>query len=205
MDDSPLPSGLKVFTTCPELLFIWELVLGAPVWILIALSQVPLPLVQGWVMVVSVFCFVGTTALLFLYLTGANKGNIPWVSLDGLFMGNQQPTPLPSRLHLPGPVGTSYRPGGLGSISGEQGPGDWPWLPVLTLQDTAYHCIAALFYLSASFLEALATISMEDSVTYEQYLENISAAMFSYIATLLYVVHAVFSVVRWKWPLLDDS
>ncbi|KAF5926138.1 hypothetical protein HPG69_011264 [Diceros bicornis minor] len=100
-------------------------------------------------MFVSVSCFIGTTALLFLYLTGANKGNIPW--------------------------------------------------------DTAYHCIAALFYLSTSFLEALATISMEDSVTYEQYLENISAAMFSYIATLLYVVHAVFSVVRWKWPLLDDS
>ncbi|XP_070367836.1 MAL-like protein isoform X2 [Equus asinus] len=110
MDDGPLPSGIKVFTTCPDLLFSLEFVFGGLVWILIASSQVPLPLLQGWVMFASVFCFVGTTALLFLYLIGAHGGETSWVSL-----------------------------------------------------------------------------------------------MFSYIAALLYVVHAVFSVVRWKWPSVNNS
>nr|XP_014708188.2 myelin and lymphocyte protein-like [Equus asinus] len=103
-------------------------------------------------MFASVFCFVGTTALLFLYLIGAHGGETSWVSLDA-----------------------------------------------------AYHSAAALFYLSSAILEALAMILMEDKVTYEHYLENIFAAMFSYIAALLYVVHAVFSVVRWKWPSVNNS
>uniref|UniRef100_A0A9L0ISD6 Myelin and lymphocyte protein n=1 Tax=Equus asinus TaxID=9793 RepID=A0A9L0ISD6_EQUAS len=141
MDDGPLPSGIKVFTTCPDLLFSLEFVFGGLVWILI-----------GWVMFASVFCFVGTTALLFLYLIGAHGGETSWVSLDA-----------------------------------------------------AYHSAAALFYLSSAILEALAMILMEDKVTYEHYLENIFAAMFSYIAALLYVVHAVFSVVRWKWPSVNNS
>ncbi|XP_053520665.1 myelin and lymphocyte protein isoform X2 [Artibeus jamaicensis] len=64
--------------------------------------------------------------------------------------------------------------------------------------DAAYHCTAALFYLSASVLEALATIQMHDGFTYKQYHENISAVVFSYVATLLYVVHAVYSLIRWK-------
>uniref|UniRef100_A0A8C9DPS2 Myelin and lymphocyte protein n=1 Tax=Prolemur simus TaxID=1328070 RepID=A0A8C9DPS2_PROSS len=64
--------------------------------------------------------------------------------------------------------------------------------------DSAYHCIAALFYLSASVLEALATIYMQDGFTFKYYHENISAVVFSYVATLLYVVHAVFSLIRWK-------
>ncbi|ERE69869.1 myelin and lymphocyte protein isoform X3 [Cricetulus griseus] len=64
--------------------------------------------------------------------------------------------------------------------------------------DAAYHCVAALFYLSASVLEALATIMMYEGYTYKQYHENISAVVFAYVATLLYVVHAVFSLIRWK-------
>ncbi|KAM6178541.1 myelin and lymphocyte protein isoform 2-T2 [Rhynchocyon petersi] len=64
--------------------------------------------------------------------------------------------------------------------------------------DAAYQCVAALLYLSASVLEAWATIIMHDGFTYKQYHENISAVVFSYVATLLYVVHAVFSLIRWK-------
>uniref|UniRef100_I3MDR0 Mal, T cell differentiation protein n=1 Tax=Ictidomys tridecemlineatus TaxID=43179 RepID=I3MDR0_ICTTR len=64
--------------------------------------------------------------------------------------------------------------------------------------DAAYQCVAALFYLSASVLEALATISMQDGFIYKHYRENIAAVVFSYVATLLYVVHAVFSLIRWK-------
>uniref|UniRef100_A0A8C6W5W1 Myelin and lymphocyte protein n=1 Tax=Nannospalax galili TaxID=1026970 RepID=A0A8C6W5W1_NANGA len=64
--------------------------------------------------------------------------------------------------------------------------------------DATYHCVAALFYLSASVLEALATIMMYEGFTYKHYHENISAVVFAYVATLLYVVHAVFSLIRWK-------
>ncbi|XP_005860541.1 PREDICTED: myelin and lymphocyte protein [Myotis brandtii] len=142
---SSLPSGLAVFTTFPDLLFILEFVFGGLVWILIASSLVPMPLVQGWVMFVSVFCFVATTTLLVLYIIGAHGGEASWVTLDA-----------------------------------------------------AYHCTAALFYLSASVLEALATIQMYEGYTYRQYHENISAVVFSYVATLLYVAHAVFSLIRWK-------
>ncbi|ELW51446.1 Myelin and lymphocyte protein [Tupaia chinensis] len=121
------------------------LVFGGLVWILIASSLVPIPMIQGWVMFVSVFCFVATTTLIVLYMIGAHGGETSWVTLDA-----------------------------------------------------GYHCIAALFYLSASVLEALATILMRDGYIYKQYHENISAVVFAYVATLLYVVHAVFSLIRWK-------
>ncbi|KAI5929390.1 Myelin and lymphocyte protein [Manis javanica] len=129
---SSLPSGFSVFTTFPDLLFILEFVFGGLVWILVASSRVPMPLVQGWVMFVSVFCFVATTVLLILYLIGAHGGESSWITLDA-----------------------------------------------------AYHCVAAMFYLSASVLEALATIGMQEGYTYKYYHENISAVVFSYVATLL--------------------
>ncbi|XP_077884523.1 myelin and lymphocyte protein [Ictidomys tridecemlineatus] len=142
---SSLPSGFSVFATFPDLLFVFEFIFGGLVWILIASSLVPIPLIQGWVMFVSVFCFVATTALLVLYIIGAHGGETSWITLDA-----------------------------------------------------AYQCVAALFYLSASVLEALATISMQDGFIYKHYRENIAAVVFSYVATLLYVVHAVFSLIRWK-------
>ncbi|XP_007957613.1 myelin and lymphocyte protein [Orycteropus afer afer] len=142
---SNLPRDFAVLTTFPDLLFIFEFVFGGLVWILIASSLVPIPLIQGWVMFVSVFCFVATTVLLILYMIGAHGGESSWVTLDA-----------------------------------------------------AYHSVAALFYLSASVLEALATITMQEGFTYKQYHENISAVVFSYVATLLYVTHAVFSLIRWK-------
>lgn len=142
---STLPSGFSVFTTFPDLLFVCEFVFGGLVWILIASSLVPLPLAQGWVMFVSVFCFVATTSLMILYIIGTHGGETSWITLDA-----------------------------------------------------AYHCVAALFYLSASVLEALATISMFDGFTYKHYHENIAAVVFAYVVTLIYVVHAVFSLIRWK-------
>ncbi|XP_005068648.1 myelin and lymphocyte protein [Mesocricetus auratus] len=142
---STLPSGFSVFITFPDLLFIFEFIFGGLVWILIASSLVPFALVQGWVMFVSVFCFMATAALMVMYVIGTHGGETSWITLDA-----------------------------------------------------AYHCVAALFYLSASVLEALATITMYDGYTYKQYHENISAVVFAYVATLLYVVHAVFSLIRWK-------
>nr|XP_014708187.2 myelin and lymphocyte protein-like [Equus asinus] len=138
-----LPRGRDVFTTFPDVLFIFELVFGGLVWILVASSLVPLPQTQGWVMFVSVFCFVGTTALLFLYLIGVRDTKASWKLLD-IF----------------------------------------------------YHFIAALFYLSASFLEGSAARTMADGFLYEHYLENIAAMVFSSLATLLYMIHACASCCR---------
>ncbi|XP_003758156.1 myelin and lymphocyte protein [Sarcophilus harrisii] len=147
-----LPSGFSVLASFPDLLFIFEFIFGGLVWILVASSRVPFPMVQGWVMFVSVFCFVATTILLFLYFVGAHGGDASWIPLD-----------------------------------------------------VSYHLIAALFYLSASVLEAYATIALKKhsglagfNETFKHYQENISAVVFAYAATLTYVVHAVFSLIRWK-------
>uniref|UniRef100_A0A8C5XE40 Myelin and lymphocyte protein n=1 Tax=Microcebus murinus TaxID=30608 RepID=A0A8C5XE40_MICMU len=78
---STLPSGFSVFSTFPDLLFVLEFVFGGLVWILVASSLVPLPMIQGWVMFVSVFCFVATTVLLILYIIGAHGGETSWVTL----------------------------------------------------------------------------------------------------------------------------
>ncbi|NWX33273.1 MAL protein, partial [Notiomystis cincta] len=77
-----LPSGLAVLTTFPDVLFIPEIIFGGLVWILVASSRIPAPMLQGWVMFVSVFCFVMSISLLCLYLCGAHGGGSScWVTL----------------------------------------------------------------------------------------------------------------------------
>ncbi|KAM5164517.1 myelin and lymphocyte protein-like [Mantella aurantiaca] len=143
-DTSPLPSGLRTFATFPDLLMILEFVFGGLVWILVASTRIPFGLLQGWVMFVSVFCFVFTTILLILYCIGAHGGKSSWTTIDAF-----------------------------------------------------YHFTAALFYLSASVLQAYATI-LAQLYDFKVYQEDIAAVVFSYIATLLYVIHAVASLFRWK-------
>ncbi|NWU71021.1 MAL protein, partial [Pterocles burchelli] len=62
-------------------------IFGGLVWILVASSKVPFPLLQGWVMFVSVFCFVMSTTLLCLYICGAHGGKSSWVTLDAIYQG----------------------------------------------------------------------------------------------------------------------
>ncbi|XP_072713378.1 myelin and lymphocyte protein isoform X2 [Ciconia boyciana] len=81
-----LPSGLAVLTTLPDVLFIPEITFGGLVWILVASSKVPSPILQGWVMFVSVFCFVMSTTLLCLYICGAHGGSSSWVALVFAFL-----------------------------------------------------------------------------------------------------------------------
>ena len=50
-------------------------------WILVSSSHVPIPLIQGWVMFASVFCFVATTVLAFLYVIGAHGNRTSWITL----------------------------------------------------------------------------------------------------------------------------
>ncbi|KAL2083492.1 hypothetical protein ACEWY4_021265 [Coilia grayii] len=76
-----LPRGCAVFTTMPDILFIPELIFGGLVWILVASTEVAYPNPQGWVMFVSVFCFVFTTVWLLIFLFGCNKGGI-WPGMD---------------------------------------------------------------------------------------------------------------------------
>lgn len=76
-----LSSGPKLNAPPPPQIF------GGLVWILVASSLVPWPLVQGWVMFVSVFCFVATTTLIILYLIGAHGGETSWVTLVSAAQG----------------------------------------------------------------------------------------------------------------------
>ncbi|XP_006028026.1 myelin and lymphocyte protein [Alligator sinensis] len=127
----------------------WK-IFGGLVWILVASTRVALPILQGWVMFVSVFCFVITTLLLFSYIIGAHGGKTSWITLDAF-----------------------------------------------------YHGIAALFYLSAAVLQAYATLQMkvvltQNDVWFKIYQEDVAAVVFAYLATLSYVIHEVFSLLRWK-------
>lgn len=56
-------------------------------WILIASSLVPMPLVQGWVMFVSVFCFLATTSLMVMYIIGTHGGETSWITLVSAAQG----------------------------------------------------------------------------------------------------------------------
>ncbi|XP_006112685.2 myelin and lymphocyte protein isoform X2 [Pelodiscus sinensis] len=68
------------------------------------------------------------------------------------------------------------------------------WLAV----DAFYHSMAALFYLSAAVLQAFATIQAKDTFSFKIYQEDISAVVFAFAATLTYVIHKAFSLLRWK-------
>ncbi|XP_028324866.1 myelin and lymphocyte protein-like [Gouania willdenowi] len=76
-----LPSGGRVFMTFPDIFFIPEFVFGGLVWILVASTRVDAPNPLGWVMFVSVFCFVGTTLWFFIFICGGNQSSV-WPSLD---------------------------------------------------------------------------------------------------------------------------
>ncbi|XP_054885089.1 myelin and lymphocyte protein-like [Poeciliopsis prolifica] len=139
-----LPTGARIFTSVPDLFFIPEWVIGGLVWILVASTRVILENPLGWVMFVSVFCFVGTTLWLLIFACGANQSSF------------------------------------------------WPGL------DAGFHFVAAVFYLSASVVLAYITIILKDALGLKIYRLDISAVVMSYVATLLYFLHAIFSAIRWK-------
>ncbi|NXE54042.1 MAL protein, partial [Casuarius casuarius] len=125
-------------------------IFGGLVWILVASTKVALSMPQGWVMFVSVLCFIMSTTLLCLYLCGAHGGSSSWITWDVICQGT-----------------------------------------------------AALFYLSAAVLQAYVTygvgsLSSSSTVLYTIYQENIAAVVFAFLATLTYVIHKVYSLLRWK-------
>ncbi|XP_056300892.1 protein MAL2 [Pseudoliparis swirei] len=65
-----LPFGREVFRTYSGALICVEIVFGALVWILVSDSKVPVPLLQGWVIFVSLLTFILSSAYLIIFVTG---------------------------------------------------------------------------------------------------------------------------------------
>ncbi|XP_044148048.1 MAL-like protein [Bufo gargarizans] len=83
-----IPYGLGVFRKLPYAFIVPELILGAWVWILVAATRVFYPLSQGWVMYVSVSCFLFSLLLLMVYLFGFHRNNCgTWRLVDVIYHG----------------------------------------------------------------------------------------------------------------------
>ncbi|KAK3563593.1 hypothetical protein QTP86_031826 [Hemibagrus guttatus] len=75
-----LPSGIGICTTAPEIFYLPELIFGGLVWILVASTHIQPENPQGWVMFVSVFCFVMTFMWLIIFACGAHKNKGGWAT-----------------------------------------------------------------------------------------------------------------------------
>ncbi|NXJ04565.1 MALL protein, partial [Odontophorus gujanensis] len=84
---STLPSGPAVFKTIPYAFILPEIICGAWVWILVAATSVSLPLLQGWVMYVSLTSCLISLLLLISYLFGFHRNSNNWKVLDSLYHG----------------------------------------------------------------------------------------------------------------------
>lgn len=77
-----LPSGLGICTTIPDIFYLPELVFGGLVWILVASTLVNPANPLGWVMFVSVFCFVMTFLWMVIFACGGHKNSYGWAAAD---------------------------------------------------------------------------------------------------------------------------
>ncbi|XP_068178707.1 myelin and lymphocyte protein-like isoform X4 [Antennarius striatus] len=82
-----LPSGVGICVTVPDFLFLPELVFGGLVWILVACTLVAPQNPQGWVMFVSVFCFLMTFIWMLVFACGGHQNHSSWAAADFLFHG----------------------------------------------------------------------------------------------------------------------
>ncbi|XP_006156688.1 MAL-like protein [Tupaia chinensis] len=82
-----VPSGVALFLTVPYAFFLPELIFGFWVWILVAATQVANPLLQGWVMYVSLTSFLISLMFLLSYFLGFYKRYESWRVLDSLYHG----------------------------------------------------------------------------------------------------------------------
>ncbi|XP_010071260.1 PREDICTED: myelin and lymphocyte protein isoform X3 [Pterocles gutturalis] len=86
---------------------------------------------------------------------------------------------------------TAHLPSGLSVLT------TFPDVLFIPEFDAIYQGTAALFYLSAAVLEATSTYFAQ-ALQLIVYRENIAAVVFAFLATLMYVIHQVFSLRRWK-------
>ncbi|XP_062923189.1 protein MAL2 [Mobula hypostoma] len=81
-----LPQGTQVLQTYSGAFICLEILFGGLVWILVASSNVPVPLMQGWVMFVSVIMFVCSSLYLSVYLCGlADRLDTDWNMVDFVY------------------------------------------------------------------------------------------------------------------------
>ncbi|KAF7246908.1 Protein MAL2 [Varanus komodoensis] len=81
-----LPSGVEILRTYSGAFICLEILLGALVWILVAATKIPLPLLQGWVMFVSVTaCFASIIFLCVFLFSYRERIAIDWNRLDFLY------------------------------------------------------------------------------------------------------------------------
>ncbi|NP_001107280.1 MAL-like protein [Xenopus tropicalis] len=83
-----IPCGLRVFRTLPYAFILIELILGCWVWILVAATRVTISINNGWVMYVSVSCFLFSLILLMVYVSGLHRNNCgTWRIVDVIYHG----------------------------------------------------------------------------------------------------------------------
>nr|XP_020443620.1 myelin and lymphocyte protein-like [Monopterus albus] len=82
-----LPSGIEICTTIPDILYLPELIFGGLVWILVAATLVVPANPQGWVMFVSIFCFIMTFIWMVVFACGAHNNRDSWAAADCLYHG----------------------------------------------------------------------------------------------------------------------
>uniref|UniRef100_A0A8C5TGS0 Mal, T cell differentiation protein 2 n=1 Tax=Malurus cyaneus samueli TaxID=2593467 RepID=A0A8C5TGS0_9PASS len=83
-----LPSGLEILRTFSGAVIFLEILFGTIVWILVAATQIPLPLLQGWVMFVAVTAWFLSIVFLSVFLLGyANRIAVNWNQADFIFHG----------------------------------------------------------------------------------------------------------------------
>ncbi|XP_078396279.1 protein MAL2 [Cetorhinus maximus] len=81
-----LPLGSSVLQTYSGGFICLEILFGGLVWILVASSNVPVPLTQGWVMFVSVTMFLCSILYLCVYLCGlADRLDTDWNLVDFVY------------------------------------------------------------------------------------------------------------------------
>ncbi|XP_075684828.1 myelin and lymphocyte protein-like [Rhinoderma darwinii] len=73
-EPSLLPKGSRIFSTFPDMLFIPELIFGGLVLSLIAATAIEeTSLIHGWVLCVSLLCFLGTFTIMIVFAAGGHK------------------------------------------------------------------------------------------------------------------------------------
>ncbi|XP_065442136.1 protein MAL2 isoform X1 [Chrysemys picta bellii] len=79
-----LPVGLDILRTYSGAFICLEILFGALVWILVAATRVPVPLLQGWVMFVSVTaCFLSILFLGVFLFSYTHRIAVDWNQMKG--------------------------------------------------------------------------------------------------------------------------
>ncbi|XP_006636007.1 protein MAL2 [Lepisosteus oculatus] len=167
-----LPTGPEVLRTYSGALVCLEIVFGGLVWILVASSNVPVPLLQGWVMFVSVTMFTFSTAYLLVFLLGfVDRINTDWNFLDVMFH-------FTALLFY---FGASVLEAAVTAASG-----------ATSINSTAT---------SPSTLNCMVLMNNKNIVTFlnpQQYNINIAATVFAFVVTTCYACSMFMGFRRWR-------